>query len=385
MFIVSLLSIPFILLAIYCIWKCYKKFQDYSGRDNHVENNAPVPVSEEKVEEKVEEHPKPIIRRKNQTKNGSFRSQSLYEDVSQSQRQSNTDFLKDFDERDARRKLLQQQNEEKLKELLEWKSPLEYHSKDNYSKKSEQDFTKFRCQSLYKTNKSKVPDVNDNQVEKVVLKRNDLKIRKATKVDDDTNIDVTAIKKERRHSCTPYIKTDNENKRVSKVINFVAIKTTDNVPEYKPRNKIQQKQQKPLKVDFPRLNVKKAPRRNVLDNLSTHSVEDEVYEIEDVPTFNAECFEADKASLNVCENLNIASSSLVETKFNLEKTPPRSNSLKFSENKRNFLTDKLFAGNIYVGTSYSDQNESTDYEAYEKDRQETYTKWKENFQRKMST
>ena len=110
MFIATLLSIPFILLSIYIIWRCYKKFQDYSGEHNIVENNAnTVPPSKEDVASAtIEEHPKPIIRRKHQIKNGSIRSQSLYEDFSP--RQSNTDFLKEFDEREAKRKVLQQQN-----------------------------------------------------------------------------------------------------------------------------------------------------------------------------------------------------------------------------------------------------------------------------------
>ena len=150
MFIATLLSIPFILLSIYIIWRCYKKFQDYSGEHVNVETNTDtVPSSKDDVASTIEEHPKPIIRRKHQLKNGSSRSQSLYEDFAP--RQSNTDFLKEFDEREAKRKLLQQQNEEKLEELLKWKSPFDYHSKNKLSKKTEQDFTKFRCQSLYKT------------------------------------------------------------------------------------------------------------------------------------------------------------------------------------------------------------------------------------------
>ena len=380
MFIATLLSIPFILLSIYIIWRCYKKFQDYSGEHVNVETNTDtVPSSKDDVASTIEEHPKPIIRRKHQLKNGSSRSQSLYEDFAP--RQSNTDFLKEFDEREAKRKLLQQQNEEKLEELLKWKSPFDYHSKNKLSKKTEQDFTKFRCQSLYKTKEHQESNNGENLVS--TQKRKDSNIVKRPRVDDD---DSTTINQERRHSYTPYIKADHERKRVSKVINFVAIKTTDSVPEYKPRNKIQPpKQQKSLKIDIPRIDIKPVPTINAVSNLNMHEVVDEFLELEDVSVLNTEEFDEDKASLKVCENLDIASSTLVETNFHREKTSPSSNSLKFSENKRNFLTEKLFAGNIYVGTTNSNKDETNDYSMYEKDHQETFTKWQETYQRKMST
>ena len=140
-----------------------------------------------------------------------------------------------------------------------------------------------------------------------------------------------------------------------------------------------------MRIDIPKKDIKPVPAKNVVENLSMHGVVDEFLELEDVSILNTEKFDEDKASLKICENFDIASSTLVETNFHREKTSPSSNSLKFSENKRNFLTEKLFAGNIYVGTTNSNKDETNDYSMYEKDHQETFTKWQETYQRKMST
>ena len=60
-------------------------------------------------------------------------------------------------------------------------------------------------------------------------------------------------------------------------------------------------------------------------------------------------------------------------------------SLEFSENKRNFITDKLFAGNIYVG---QERHVGDDIvrDDLEEDREEKNSlSWRERFDKKMSS
>ena len=91
------------------------------------------------------------------------------------------------------------------------------------------------------------------------------------------------------------------------------------------------------------------------------------------------------------ERLDRAAASFVETRIHLEKTPPKVRRLEFSEYKRNFLTDSLFAGNIYVGGQVNAETitGSKDDEAAEAGagarQQQSFSSWRDSFKRKLSS
>ena len=59
--------------------------------------------------------------------------------------------------------------------------------------------------------------------------------------------------------------------------------------------------------------------------------------------------------------------------------------LEFTENKRNFITDKLFAGNIHVGSvGEAEGDNDVDNDEHHRD-YETFSSWRESFNRKMSS
>ena len=82
--------------------------------------------------------------------------------------------------------------------------------------------------------------------------------------------------------------------------------------------------------------------------------------------------------------MTLAEVSLVATSFNFEKEPPRPSSLEFTQYKRNFITDRLFAGNIYVGEGEQGEQEGLQERKEEEGREESFSSWRESYQRKMS-
>ena len=95
-------------------------------------------------------------------------------------------------------------------------------------------------------------------------------------------------------------------------------------------------------------------------------------------------FDESHAKEKFNEHFHEASTELVETKINLDKTPPTRRSLEFSDYKRNFLTDKLFAGNIYVGSGASDSEEEQQENGAGMVNRD-FTSWKDSFNQKMSS
>ena len=318
------------------------------------------------------------------------------------------DFLNDFDKRHARRKVLQKQNDEKLRELLQWKSPY-----DNYQGPSK---------ILNKTKKA-IRHCNDQQYDKIQriqsqreglrnhqIHNSDSSYTNRVNVDDDR--EWMSVKEEdsklnnlrRRHS-DGLASSDSPRQPapapapakeagVTKVINFVAIKSQNSAPDYKPRNKIQS-QPKSSKVDIPparpRSRENKKNSRPKILKVSEHHFEDEANTneaegVRPLPQFTAEEV---RAVTVFNDRLDRAAASFVETRLHIENTPPKVRRLEFSEYKRNFLTDSLFAGNIYVGGQVNAENitGSNDDEAAETgtSQQQSFSSWRDSFKRKLSS
>ena len=75
----------------------------------------------------------------------------------------------------------------------------------------------------------------------------------------------------------------------------------------------------------------------------------------------------------------------VDTLYIKELPVPPVRALEFSENKRNFITDKLFAGNIYVGQDVGDEDDHVRDEQEEGGEEENSSSWRERFDKKMSS
>ena len=319
------------------------------------------------------------------------------------------DFLSDFDKRDARRKVLQKQNDEKLRELLHWKSPYDnYQGPSKILKKSQnaqkyshdhQQYAKIqRIQSqreglrnhqIHNSDPSYTNRVNvDDDREWMSVKEEDSKLNNLRRRHSD-GLDSASISSPRQPAPAPA-----KEAGVSKVINFVAIRTQNSAPDYKPRNKIQS-QPKSSKVDIPsarprsRENKRKAGPKIL--KVSEHHFEDEANTneaegVRPLPQFTAEEVRA-VAVFN--ERLDRAAASFVETRLHIEKTPPKVRRLEFSEYKRNFLTDSLFAGNIYVGGQVNAETitGSKDGEAAGAgaSQQQSFSSWRDSFKRKLSS
>ena len=211
-------------------------------------------------------------------------------------------FIEDFDRRDARRKQLQKENEEKLKSLLSWTSPFS-QTTNNHNEKLEKTRNKFSpIKRKYKINeaevkidlsptktkrKSKVEDVEDtklkfsrekkkeespstqNHNEKVLEKtRKDIsltkrryKIKEAeVKIDEDLSPTKTKRKSKVKDIEDTKLRFSREKQReespcegqeVSKIINFVKITTQKAAPQYKPRNRLSEVAQRATPAAVP--------------------------------------------------------------------------------------------------------------------------------------
>ena len=109
-------------------------------------------------------------------------------------------------------------------------------------------------------------------------------------------------------------------------------------------------------------------------------------DVEDVADIEVEVPEesASAAVREVADMMTSAEVSLVATSFNFEKEPPRPSSLEFTQYKRNFITDRLFAGNIYVGEGEQREQQDLEERKEEEGREEKCSSWRESYQRKMS-
>ena len=379
MFICFLLSLPIFLIVSFILWRIFRQ-KTQNGNipgDNDIMDEDD---DEEDHEDGGRRH-KNILRNEQSLANPDQPPQKIprkgtlkknidfSKPVGASALEDN--FLSEFDKREARRKLLQAENDEKLNNLLNWRSPYElYHGSERKIKKQKQPFTNISLLSR------KEKDTDKNQKETKTEEK--LVERELDKTDDVTHD--SSVR--RRHSDTPDILKNLKAPGVSKIINFVAIKSQPSEPEYKPRNKIQTKINKLPPIPTPR--EKRKPSRQLFcPVLNQHHFDDEVIQdealgsLDDVDVFDES--HANEKFAEVCE----ASSELVETKINLEKTPPIRRSLEFSDYKRNFLTDKLFAGNIYVGSGASDSEEEQENETNMVNRD--FTSWKDSFNKKMSS
>ena len=232
-------------------------------------------------------------------------------------------FLEEFDKRDARRKKLQKENEEKLKSLLNWKSPDFQINKSKINKKGIRDLpTVETC-----TKREKQDNIREERQSNVkgeiqsIIKgesRSDIKretqsnIKRASKVDirreNQTDVDGSRKKDAEKYKC----ESEEEKKtggRVSKIINFVKITTQPAVPDYRPRNNLTRNtvpDYRPRKtVDIPQKVERKrrAPtplaRKKVKVNLPQ---ECEVWEkVEDVACLDVPSPEERQASVEVTE------------------------------------------------------------------------------------
>ena len=85
------------------------------------------------------------------------------------------------------------------------------------------------------------------------------------------------------------------------------------------------------------------------------------------------------------DDLENADVTMVETQYLKNKSPERSHRLQFSDNKRNLITESLFAGNIYVGGRYDDDEEVLDDGVNDETTREEFSSWREKFKRKLSS
>ena len=235
-------------------------------------------------------------------------------------------FLEEFDKRDARRKKLQKENEEKLKSLLNWKSPDFQINKNKITKKGIRDLPTVET----RTKREKQDNIREERQSNVkgeiqsIIKgesRSDIKretqsnIKRASKVDirreNQTDVD-GSIQSRKKDAAKLKCESEEEKKTggsVSKIINFVKITTQPAVPDYRPRNNLTRNtvpDYRPRKtVDIPQKVERKrrAPtplaRKKVKVNLPQ---ECEVWEkVEDVACLDVPSPEERRASVEVTE------------------------------------------------------------------------------------
>ena len=281
-------------------------------------------------------------------------------------------FIEEFDKRDARRKQLKKENEEKLKSLLNWSSPFS----DGIAQKNSSDKEKYKRVSFVDRDLPRIkkePAVAEYRAEPGQEEFFKLKENPAQ----------SKVKE----------KSSPAGQEVRKIINFVAITSREVAPSYKPRNKLNLTSvsgsgsdtiKQPQRVERRRRVPTPTPRKKVkVNNPEVLECSDHVENVEDI---DLDVAEEMRAAVKVADKLGLASVSLVDTSFNFEKEPPRPSSLEFTPAKRNFITDRLFAGNIYVGENCQREQEEQDMEERKEEerRGERCSSWRESYQRKMS-
>ena len=284
-------------------------------------------------------------------------------------------FLSEFDKREAKRKARQDDNEEKLKVLLNWRSPYElYDGSERKINKQKQPFKNILSSNRKEKDESK-DKIQSNNKDKHIEKeweKNDI-------VHDSSN--------RRRHFNKPDLLKNLKRPGVSKIINFVAIKSQQSEPDYRPRNKIKNKMEELLPPRPTPREKRKPPKGLSCPKVNQHHFDNEVIEDETLGSLE-ECDVIDESQANVKlnEHFHEARTTLVETNFHLERTPPIRRSLEFSDYKRNFLTDRLFAGNIYVGSRASESDEEEPGNGTNNaTRENDFTSWKDSFIHKMNS
>ena len=276
-------------------------------------------------------------------------------------------FIEEFDKRDARRKQLKKENEERLRSLLNWSSPFSdgIAQKKNYSDSEKYKKVSFVDIDLPRIKKESVVD----------------KCRAEAKQEEFTNLKENQSNKVKE-------KRSLAGLEVRKIINFVAITSRQVAPTYKPRNRLNSgtsdTMTQPQRVERRRRVPTPTPRKRV--KLLTPEVSECREQVEAVADIVLEAPEEEaSATVNkVSDMLTSAEVTLVATSFNFEKEPPRTSSLEFTQYKRNFVTDRLFAGNIYVGEGEQQQQQDLEERQEEEGREEKCSSWRERYQRKMS-
>ena len=384
LFICFLLSLPILLILSFILWRTFRQKSqngnipgdndnmegdeedddDVNGERQHrnILKNDQSPANSDQPPEKI---PRKGTLRKNIDWSKPVGASALQDN-----------FLSEFDKREAIRKARQEENDEKLKDLLNWRSPYElYDGTDRKIKKHKQPLKTASLSSR------KEKDEGEKQTKS---KTGDKLVEKEW---EKTGAHGTSTR--RRHSNTPDLLQNLKGPGVSKIINFVAIKSQPSEPEYKPRNKIKTKIEELPPRPTPRGKRKpKPPKRLYCPVINQHHFDDEVIEDETLGSLDEfDVVDESHANVKVNEHFHEASTTLVETNFNLERTPPTRRSLEFSDYKRNFLTDRLFAGNIYVGSQASDseQKETENGTNMVTRDNNNFTSWKDSFNRKMSS
>lgn len=200
-------------------------------------------------------------------------------------------FIEEFDRRDAVRKKLQKENEEKLKSLLSWRSP---DFKRN---------TKYEIDSLVK---KRTIDFHPAE-KKSGIKGPEVSSRKTLSViqGDNTGEGQVNIKRERHKKTEGEIKSCKEEEEkgpgVTKIINFVKIRTQQAVPDYKPRNKLTGSKtgDLPQKVERKRRAPTPSARKKVKVNIGRVCEVSE--KVEDVDCIDVPSPEARAATVNITE------------------------------------------------------------------------------------
>jgi len=123
-FICFLLSIPTVIVALYLIWRYFnKKQQEESCEEDQIQEQHDKDRDPNDQFEKYFEPQQPRRSKKTTDDNQNTEKKPIIKNQDVADK-VNDNFLKEFDERDQKRKQLQEQNEAELKKLLKWKSSL---------------------------------------------------------------------------------------------------------------------------------------------------------------------------------------------------------------------------------------------------------------------
>ena len=312
-----------------------------------------------------------------------------------------------IDQKDAKRKLLQKENEERLAKLLDMKHIFTTStSKTNYRTLDRK--INERQAVLKKTNHqpTELPYSNQYKEDEEINSANQGKEKQK-----HTNLASNPVPPiqvpERRYKRRYSEQTNNykQDPKISKVINFVAITVNESIP--KPVVKAIKEKCKPKskRIDCPRtIDPPKQQRPVYSVPFKQHQIlqsEEGIEEFteEDIGTIAEYEYELSKADTVIekklaDEKIDIIIPKVRRLRKEPEPVPPVPSrrmreedpvrTIKFSSVRSNYVTDSLFAGNIYRG--HEEEDGVDDVEDNEADTtDDKVSSWRDRFDKRMSS
>ena len=447
--------------VILCLaWKCWgsprlQEQENINWQEAHQRNvsesqdsQIPVAIKRKKnnkerleYEKELDEYKAPILKRRSRSRSNKAEYNSRENEKSQTSNinikkgvekkslahcsefdPENDDFYKLLDKREAKRKLLQKENEERLSKLLDMKhifstTQINYRTLDRkiterqvvlkkgYSqvpdkRNDHQSKKEFRITTIdhSKTKQeSETPkQANHNSLEANVLPEKLSKTSKEIEITKPmSEIPVPEKRNKRRYSEPNNVGILKP--RISKVINFVAITVNESAPKHERKTIKENPVPTSRHIDCPRKHDPIKPKRiyyslpnkklkiETAKECTDHVREEYVGVIAGLEQLRA---------AKVCEDDKIKEKIFVEVpevkKLARDVSPilalPKrrlsedyqSSTLQFTSVRRNFITDTLFAGNIYVGHQVEDTTENIDTD----DNREIFSSWRQRFEQK---